>query len=123
MCVTDDEHTLHIILLSDLHCHLRCPHHRRRVMLWLDLHLETYQHELDACPGKTQKKHFQHSVTTVQCQSVTKGRWQTAYLLMLLEQVVQVVTSLVVEIEVLALCLAFGAHHFGNGCPVSPVLN
>lgn len=42
---------------------------------------------------------------------------------MLLEQVVQVVTSLVIEIEVLALCLTFGAHHFGNGCPVSPMLN
>lgn len=42
---------------------------------------------------------------------------------MLLQQVVQVVTSLVIEIEVLALCLAFGAHHFGNSCPVSPMLN
>lgn len=42
---------------------------------------------------------------------------------MLLEQVVQVVTSLVVEIEVLALCLTFGAHHFCNGRPVSPMLN
>lgn len=42
---------------------------------------------------------------------------------MLLQQVVQVVTSLVIEVEVLALCLAFGAHHFGNSCPVSPMLN
>jgi len=48
---------------------------------------------------------------------------QKVYLLMLLQQVVQVVTSLVIEIEVLALCLTFGAHHLGNGCPVSTMLN
>lgn len=42
---------------------------------------------------------------------------------MLLQQVVQVMTPLVVEIEVLALRLAFGAHHFGNGRPVSSMLN
>lgn len=36
----------------DLHCHLRCPHRHHLVMLWLDLHLETYQHEPAVCPGK-----------------------------------------------------------------------
>lgn len=48
---------------------------------------------------------------------------QTTHLLMLLEQVVQIVTSLVIEIEILALRLTFGAHHFGNGCPVPSMLN
>lgn len=42
---------------------------------------------------------------------------------MLLEQVVQVVPSLVVEVEVLALSLALGAHHLGNGWPVTPMLH
>lgn len=32
-------------------------------------------------------------------------------------------TSLVIEIEVLALSFTFSAYHFGNGCPVSPVLD
>lgn len=49
-CVSNDEHMLPIIHLSDLHCHQGCPHHHHRVMLWLDLHLETYQHEPAACP-------------------------------------------------------------------------
>lgn len=40
-------------------------------------------------------------------------RW-FGYLFVLLEQVLQVVPSLVVEIEVLALSLTLGAHHFGN---------
>lgn len=52
-----------------------------------------------------------------------KKNKQTAYLLMLLEQVVQVVTPLVVKIKVFALGLTFGAHHFGDGCPVSTMLN
>lgn len=48
---------------------------------------------------------------------------QMVYLLMLLEQVVQVVTPLVVKIKVFALGLTFGTHHFSNGCPVSAMLN
>lgn len=47
-----DEHMLPIIHLSDLRCHLRCPHRHHLAMLWLDLHLETYQHEPAVCPGK-----------------------------------------------------------------------
>lgn len=42
---------LPIIHLTDLHYHLRCRHHHQ-VMLWLDLHLETYQHEPVVSPGK-----------------------------------------------------------------------
>lgn len=50
-CVFNNGHMLPINHLSDLHCHLRClPHHR--VMLWLALHLETYQHEPAVYPGK-----------------------------------------------------------------------
>ena len=45
------------------------------------------------------------------------------YLLVLLEQVVQVVAPLVVEVEVLALGLALGAHHLVDGRPVPPVLH
>lgn len=42
---------------------------------------------------------------------------------MLLEKIVEIVAPLVVEIEVLALSFTFGAHHFGDGCPVPAVLN
>lgn len=48
---------------------------------------------------------------------------RATYLLVLLEQVVQVVTPFVVKIKVFALGLAFSAHHFGNGCPVPAMLN
>lgn len=60
VCAFHNEHMLPIILLSDLHCHLHCPHHHHRVMLWLDLHLETYQREPAVYPGKQKdtKKHF-----------------------------------------------------------------
>lgn len=61
------------------------------------------------------------SHTAVQWQTVAKN--QAAYLLMLLEQVIQVMAPLVVKIKVFALCLTFGAHHFGNGCPVSAMLD
>lgn len=61
------------------------------------------------------------SHTAVQRQTVAKN--QAAYLLMLLEQVIQVMAPLVVKIKIFALCLTFGAHHFGNGCPVSAMLN
>lgn len=58
MCVHEllkDEHMLHIIHLSDLHCHLRCPLRHHLVMLWLDLHLEIYQHEPVVYPGRRTK--------------------------------------------------------------------
>lgn len=54
VCVCSDEHMLSAIRLSDLHCHQRCPHHHQE-MLWLDLHLETYQHEPAVYPGKKDK--------------------------------------------------------------------
>lgn len=46
-----------------------------------------------------------------------------SHLFGLRQQVIQVVPSLVVEIEVLALRLALGAHHFRNGRPVPAVLH
>lgn len=47
----------YLIHLSDLHCPLHCPHHHP-VIAWLDLHLETYQHEPFVYPGnqKTRKQ-------------------------------------------------------------------
>lgn len=94
-------------------------------MLWLDLHLETYQHEPAVCPGiKREGKEMKWYLAVMNYSMVFDDRECLAtYLLMLLEQVVQVVASLVIKIEVLALCLAFGTHHFGDGCPVSPVLD
>lgn len=94
-------------------------------MLWLGLHLEIYHHEPAVYPGKhtDTRLHCSSAKVTQQCHEQTVTKKQTAYLLMLLEQVIQVVTPLVVKIKVFALRLTFGAHHFGNGCPVSAVLN
>lgn len=41
---------------------------------------------------------------------------------MLLQNLIQFLSLLVVEVEVLALRDGFGAHHLGNGRPVSTIL-
>lgn len=114
--------------ISDLHCHRHCPRHRRQVMLWRDLHLESYQHEPAVCPRRIEGEIgeeksnfcFMFYGFHVPTADVISG---IRYLFVLLEQVVQIVTPLVIEIKVLALRLTFSAHHFGNGRPVPAVLH
>lgn len=74
---------LPIIHLSDLHCHLRCPLHHHQVMLWLDLHLGTYQHEPVVCPGneKDTQSHLTviHSFVRSLSHAVTDHKGPTYY--------------------------------------------
>lgn len=63
----------YVIHLSDLHCPLHCPHHHP-VIAWLDLHLETYQHEPFVYPGN--QKHVNNKINLI--KSVHSYRVTTA---------------------------------------------